>query len=95
MVGMSRKSAYTLRARAGAESFAAAWDHAISCGRDRIFDTMMERALNGVTTFTLRMGGAVDIRHGPDGQLVAAHLKTRLPGENRYWAAAVRAEVGA
>src|SRR5688572_6632117 len=28
-VGMSRKSAYQLRARAGAESFAAAWDAAL------------------------------------------------------------------
>ena len=28
-VGMSRKSAYALRARAGAESFAAAWDAAL------------------------------------------------------------------
>jgi len=28
-VGMSRKSAYTLRARPGAESFAAAWDAAL------------------------------------------------------------------
>ncbi len=34
-VGMSRKSAYALRARPGAESFAAAWDAALGrrCGR--------------------------------------------------------------
>ncbi|MCB2066468.1 MAG: hypothetical protein KDE15_07490 [Erythrobacter sp.] len=30
MVGMSRESAYRLRARAGAESFAQAWDHVLT-----------------------------------------------------------------
>lgn len=84
MVGMSRKSAYALRARADAGSFADAWDKAISFGRARMFDSMMERAMNGVTTFTLRMGGAVDIRHGPDGHLMAAYLKSPLPGESRF-----------
>jgi hypothetical protein len=79
MVGISRKSAYQLRARAEAESFAAAWDIAIDEGRARVFDAMMERALNGVTTLTLRLGGAIEIGHGPDRQLMAAHLKAPLP----------------
>ncbi len=89
MVGMSRKSAYALRARPDATSFAEAWDQAISFGRARMFDSMMERAMNGVTTFTLRLGGAVDIRHGPDGQLMAAHLKSPLEHENRFGGRAV------
>ncbi|MGG9078526.1 hypothetical protein, partial [Escherichia coli] len=33
-VGMSAKSAYALRKRAGAESFAAAWEAALGEGRD-------------------------------------------------------------
>jgi hypothetical protein len=74
MVGMSRKSAYALRDRAGAESFAEAWDIAISTGRARQFDHMLDRALNGVTTIRLRMGGTVDISHGHDGRLTAASI---------------------
>ena len=84
MVGMSRKSAYQLRARADAKSFAQAWDEALSSGRTRMFDAMMDRALNGVTTFTLKLGGNIDIVHGPDGRLVASQLKAPLPGEYRF-----------
>ncbi len=84
MVGMSRKSAYQLRARADAKSFAEAWDTALSTGRTRMFDAMMDRALNGVTTFTLKLGGAIDIAHGPDGRMMASQSKAPLPGENRF-----------
>ncbi|WP_296681247.1 hypothetical protein [Novosphingobium sp.] len=80
MVGMSRKAAYALRARAGAESFAAAWNRALGEGRERAFDWLMERALNGVTTITLRTGGALDIGHGPDRRLVASPMRSALPG---------------
>ncbi|HEV7233492.1 MAG TPA: hypothetical protein VGN36_04545 [Sphingorhabdus sp.] len=74
MVGMSRKSAYALRERVGAESFAAAWDIAIGSGRARHFDYQFARALNGVTTIRVRLGGAVDIGHGRDGRLSAAAM---------------------
>jgi hypothetical protein len=84
MVGMSRKSAYQLRTRTGAESFARAWDGAIETGRARIFDYQMERAFNGTTTITLRLGGAVEIGHGLDGRLVASSFKAPPPGENRF-----------
>lgn len=76
MVGMSRKSAYNLRSRAGAESFAAAWEIALAEGRERMFDCLFERALNGVTTIRLRMGGVVEVGHGPDSRLLAS----RAPG---------------
>jgi hypothetical protein len=82
MVGLTRKSAYQLRKRADAESFADAWEAAISSGRARIFEYMFDRAVNGVTTFRLRLGGAVDISHGLDGQLVAAQL--REPMQHPY-----------
>lgn len=46
-VGMTRRSAYRLRARPGAESFAAAWNRALGWGRDRRVDFAIERALLG------------------------------------------------
>ena len=76
MVGMSRKAAYGLRGRAGAESFASAWDVALGEGRDRAFEWLMERALNGVTTIQLRTGGVVEVGHGPDRRLVANPLRS-------------------
>ncbi len=82
MVGMSRKAAYALRARAGAESFAAAWDCALGEGQARAFDWAMERALNGITTITLRTGGAVEVGHGPDRRLVAAPTRSAPPPRN-------------
>ena len=76
MVGMSRKAAYGLRARAGAESFALAWEIALGEGQARAFEWLMERALNGVTTIQLRTGGAVEVGHGPDRRLVANPLRS-------------------
>jgi hypothetical protein len=46
-VGMTRASAYRLRERAGAESFAAAWDVALAMGQDRRIDHAIERAVAG------------------------------------------------
>jgi Acetyltransferase (GNAT) domain len=84
MVRMSRKSAYQLRGRPDAASFAEAWDIAIETGRARVFDYLMERALNGVTTIRLKLGGAVEIGHGLDRHLVASHMKAPVAGENRF-----------
>ncbi len=84
IVRMSRKSAYQLRAREGAESFAEAWDLAVGVGRARLFSYMMDRALNGVTTIRIKLGGAIDIGHGLDGQLMAAQLKAPMPTPSRF-----------
>lgn len=46
-VGKTRMSAYRLRGRPGAESFAAAWDTALGWGRGRAVDLGIERALCG------------------------------------------------
>ena len=86
MIQISRKSAYNLRNRPEAKSFARAWDVAIATGRAHIFDYMMDRAMNGVTTIRLKIGGAVEIGHGLDRNLVAAQLKSPVPGENRFGA---------
>ena len=78
-VGMGRASAYRLRERAGAESFARAWDYAIDEGRARMFDYAMERALNGVTTVRVLRGGSVSVCGGPDMKLVNAALREVEP----------------
>jgi hypothetical protein len=76
MTGMTRMAAYNLRKRDGAESFSAAWDFAIGMGRALVFDYAMDRALNGVTTFRLRLGGVVDITHGPDRKMITKMVKS-------------------
>ena len=74
-VGMGRRSAYRLRDRAGAQSFAAAWDRPLSMGRIRQFDYAMDRALNGVTTVRILRGGAIDVTGGPDMDVVRAAIR--------------------
>lgn len=46
-VGMTRRSAYKLLERPGAESFAAAWETALGCGRQSRLDHAIEHALLG------------------------------------------------
>jgi hypothetical protein len=48
-VGMTRRSAYRLLEREGAESFAAAWDRAFDSGRRGRMDHAIEQALLGET----------------------------------------------
>lgn len=78
-LGMSRKSAYDLRRRPGAESFARAWDTAIAAARVRAIDVLMERATNGVTTVRVGFGGTLSVKHGPDQQLML-RAATAHPG---------------
>ena len=73
-VGMGRRSVYRPRERAGACSFAAAWDRALAMGRTRQFSVAMDRALNGITTVRVLRGGAIDVRGGPDMDIVRAAL---------------------
>ena len=75
-VGMSRKSAYALRDRSGAESFALSWDMAIDVGRQRQFDHAMERAINGVTTIRVMRGGSVSVNGGPDMGILRSALRS-------------------
>lgn len=73
-VGMSAKSAYRLRERAGAESFAAAWDRALGWGRDRIADLAIERALLGETRPIYYRGRKVGENVRYDNRLMTALL---------------------
>lgn len=47
-VGMSDRSAYTLRRAPGAEGFAAAWEAALAASSGRLIDIAFDRAINGV-----------------------------------------------
>jgi hypothetical protein len=71
---MKKVSAYRLRARPGAESFAAAWDDALFQGRNRLYDVIMDRTLNGVTTVTVSPGGKINVSSGLD----AVHVRSAL-----------------
>jgi hypothetical protein len=82
LVGMTRKSAYDLRLRDGAQSFAEAWEIAVGESRARAFDVLMDRALNGVTTVKIRMGGAVDIGHGADQRIAFNALRPHAAPPN-------------
>ncbi|KTE21020.1 hypothetical protein ATE67_06700 [Sphingopyxis sp. H050] len=74
-VGMGRASAYRLRERPDAASFAAAWDRAISMGRMHQYSIAMDRAINGVTIVRVLRGGAIDVSGGPDMAVVHAALR--------------------
>ncbi|HCW62006.1 MULTISPECIES: hypothetical protein [Sphingobium] len=78
-VGMTRASAYRLRARPGADSFAAAWDQALDIGRARMFDVAMTRALDGHTTIRITRGGAFTLEPGVARHLVAAAIRDAPP----------------
>jgi hypothetical protein len=80
-VGMSRISAYNLKKRDGAASFAREWDRAVGFGRSMMFDYAMERAINGVTTVRMRIGGAFEFEHGRDTKQIMKVL--RLPPPRR------------
>lgn len=73
-VGKTRKSAYRLRERPDAASFAAAWDKAIAWGRGRTLDVALERALCGEEVPVMRLGRCVGIRHRFDDRLTIAVL---------------------
>lgn len=55
-VGKTPRSAYQLRAKAGAESFAVAWEIAMSEGQDHAQQVAIERALHGEMVPTFRRG---------------------------------------
>jgi hypothetical protein len=73
-VGKTKASAYRLRERAGAGSFAAAWDTALKWGRDRTIDVSLERVLCGERVPVMRDGRCVGIVHRHDNRLAMAVL---------------------
>lgn len=63
--GMLRISAYNHKKRADAGSFADEWGRALGFGRDMMFDYALERAIYGVITIKMRLGGAFEFQTGP------------------------------
>jgi hypothetical protein len=62
-VGLSSASAYKLRRRADAASFAEAWDIALMMGRDHVWEQAMDRAVNGYTRPIRYRGRVIGHRH--------------------------------
>ena len=86
-VGMTPQTANRLRRRPHAESFAAAWDHAISEGRARARDEAIRRGLHGHLTPVVHDGRIVGHRRRYDNRLLFAacygrplHAFDRAPG---------------
>ena len=67
LVGVASSSAYRLRNRAGAESFARAWDAALRLCATRLTAVMLDRAINGRVE-----------RHYKDGELA---MERRIPSD--------------
>jgi hypothetical protein len=73
-VGMTKVSAYRLRERPGAESFAAAWERALGWGRSIAVDLGMERALCPEQVPVMYRGRQVGTRLRYDNGLLIAVL---------------------
>lgn len=74
-VGKSRRSAYQLRRRDGAESFAAAWDRALAGGEDNAIRLGVERALHGMERPYFYRGRRVATCRVYDNALLRAALR--------------------
>jgi hypothetical protein len=83
-VGKSRESAYRLRDRPGAESFAAAWDQAHGWGRSFVLDLTISRALEGEVRPIFYRGRQVGEQVRYDNRLLMASLKTLPPAPECY-----------
>ena len=73
-VGMTKQSAYGLRSRAGAESFAAAWDVALEIGYDRHYEVAIQRARYGIEVPCFYKGKQVGTRRRFDYRLAITVL---------------------
>ena len=78
-VGMSRESAYRLRARPDAAPFARAWDRALDVGRDATRDLALARALAGEVRPIFYRGSRVGEIIRYDERLALELLKRVMP----------------
>lgn len=78
-VGKSPKSAYALRTRAGADSFAAAWDEAVAAGCFRATTLAVDRAVKGIAVPVFYRGRQVGERRVYDDRLLIAALRRFKP----------------
>ena len=77
MVGMSRQSAYALRARLKGEPFDLAWHAALRCRLDELAEAALERALNGVEVPHFHQGELIHTSRRFDERLTIALLAMR------------------
>lgn len=99
VAGRSVRSAYRLRDRPGAESFAAAWASAAARGREVAQDVAIERAIHGKLEPVFRAGHFLGYRVAHNDRLLAAVLtagKMDLPMDRErarleIWEARLRA----
>jgi hypothetical protein len=87
MVGMSRQSAYKLRARLQGLPFAAAWEAAFVTRFDVLAEAALDRALHGVEVPHYYQGELIGTSRRYDERLTLALLATRAgfarpPAEN-------------
>ncbi|MEE4537708.1 MAG: hypothetical protein V2J51_04355, partial [Erythrobacter sp.] len=75
--GMSRQSAYGLRARLKGEPFDLAWHAAMRCRFDALAEAAMERALNGVEVPHFHKGELIHTSRRFDERLTVALLAMR------------------
>jgi hypothetical protein len=74
-VGMSRQSAYKLRARTKGRAFDLAWDRAFCYSYDNLPYAALERALNGTEVRHFYKGQLIDTSRRYDERLTVALLK--------------------
>lgn len=75
--GMSRQSAYALRARLKGEPFDLAWQAALQCRFDALAEAALERALNGVEVPHFYRGELIGTSRRYDERLTVALLAMR------------------
>ena len=81
-VGMSRESAYELKARPSAIAFRLAWEAALDCGVARVDDGAVERTIKGVARPVFYKGEQVGEWRHHDERLTMFLLRYRRP--HRY-----------
>ena len=82
-VGMSRQSAYALRARLKGEPFDKAWAAALVCRLDALAEAAMDRALNGVEVPHYYKGELIGTSRRYDERLTLALIAMRAGQSQR------------
>lgn len=80
-VGMSHCGVYKLRIAPGGESFAAAWDAAVTRGADQIRDVLIDQAINGVPEPIIHAGKQVAERRRFNHRTMMWVLQHHKPDE--------------
>lgn len=78
--GMSARSAYRLRARAGSEAFADAWHHAVTLAGERLVQVAFARAIEGAESITKVDGEEVRRTRTPSDRMLC-FLLTHLQAD--------------